>query len=159
MTFPRPLLLTAVLLAAMPQLLAEDAAAVLPYNRVNLAMKLLKTHRIHNVDCVAWYVKDSRKDHVLDPAKANFRVRTWEGAEIALEIEALDKVPADQLRDYEKKMIADEGLTHRLWIPKNDKRMTDGGIIHSLPKGSVSIVQGIGISNQPADKREKAAKP
>lgn len=159
MHFPRPLLLAALLSAALPRVLAEDEGGGIPYNQVNLVMKVLTTRKIKDVDCVAWYVKDSRKDHVLDPAKANFRARTWEGVEIPLEIEALDKVPAGQLKDYEKKMIADDGLTHRLWIPKNDKRMVDGVIVHSLPKGAVSIVQGIGISGKAGDKEEKAAKP
>ena len=153
---PLPLLFATLLLTPLPRAHAEDAPAGLPYNRVNLMMKLLKSHRIKEVDCVAWYVKDSRKDHVLDPATAKFRVRTREGVEIPLEVEALNKVPADQLKDYEKKMIEDDGLTHRLWIPKNDKRMADGSIVHSLPKGVVSMVQGIGIASKAADKEDKA---
>lgn len=156
MKLPLPLLLAALLLTPELRAHAEDAPAGLPYNRVNLMMKLLKSQRIKEVDCVAWYVKDSRKDHVLDPAEAKFRARTRDGAEIPLEIEALDKVPADQLKDYEKKMIEDDGLTHRLWIPKNDKRMADGSIVHSLPKGVVSMVRGIGISSNAGDKKDKA---
>lgn len=166
MILPRPLrFAAALLLLAGPPAHAEGPEVGLPYNQVNLAMKLLKSKPVQGVACVAWYVKDNREGQVLDPAQAKFRVRTVDGAEVALEIEALRSIPAEQLSDVEKKLIADAGPTHRLWIPKNDKRFKDGQLVHSMAKGSVSIVQGIGLSTQAAaapnqaDKAEKAEKP
>jgi hypothetical protein len=141
------LLATAFLLAGNPLPAAEGASDVgIPYNSVNTTMIPLKSQKIKGVDCVAWYVRDTRKDTVLDPGKARFRIRTWEGAEVPLEIEALSSVPADQLTAEDKEVIKENGFTHRMWIPKADKRFMDGDILHSLPHGSVDMGQGITVS-------------
>lgn len=141
------LLAAAFLLAGSPLPAAEGASDVgIPYNSVNTTMIPLKSRKIKGVDSVAWYVRDTRKDAVLDPDKARFRIRTWEGAEVPLEIEALSSVPADELTGDDKELIKENGFTHRMWIPKADKRFMDGDILHSLPHGSVVMEQGVTIS-------------
>lgn len=126
-------------------LAAEDGTAI-PYNSVNKSMSFLKSQKVKGVDCVPWYVRH-QKGAVLDPAKAKFRVRTWEGHEHVLEIEPLSKVPAEQLSEFEKELKAG-GYTHRMWIPKGKKEFMDGDIVHSLPKGSIDMAQGMSISRK-----------
>ena len=112
----------------------------IPYNTVNKTMIPLKSRKVDGIFCVPWYLKDQRKDTVLDPEKARFRVATWEGAEVPLKVEALSSVPPGELTEKEKKMMAD-GFTHRLWVPKADKRFLDGNMLHSLPRGAVAMAQ------------------
>ncbi|RYD24148.1 MAG: hypothetical protein EOP87_26205 [Verrucomicrobiaceae bacterium] len=100
----------------------------------------LKSRKVDGIFCVPWYLRDVRKDIVLNPEKARFRIATWEGAEVPLKIEALASVPQDDLSEKEKKMIG-EGYTHRMWIPKADKRFVDGSMLHSLPRGVVDMAQ------------------
>jgi hypothetical protein len=123
---------------------AEDGTRI-PYNSVNKSMSILKSQKVKGVECVPWFIRNSKKGEVLDPDKARFRLRTWEGQEHILDIEPLIKVPAGQLTDLEKKLMAD-GYTYRLWIPKGKKEFMDGDLLHSLPKGSIEMSQGLYIS-------------
>jgi hypothetical protein len=127
---------------------AAEGGSGIPYNAVNLSMKLLKSERINGVECVPWYVRSSDKGKVLDTANANFRIRTWDGEEIPLTFEALSSIPEEKLTEFERDMIKDEGMTHRLWIPKNVRKYVDGTIASSLPKGSIDMVQGVSISGR-----------
>lgn len=131
-------------LAAGSVALAEEDRVGIPYNFVNKSMLLLKSQKIDGVDCVPFYLK-ATKDGPLDPAKARFRIRTWDGEEQALQVMPLASVPAKQLTDLEKKMI-EAGFTHRMWIPKGEKRFLDGSILHSLPKGSIDMRQELEVS-------------
>lgn len=140
------LLLAAASLFFANSTFAEDGVAI-PYNSVNTQMKILKSQNIKGVDCVSWFVKDQRKDKTLDTAKANFRIRTWEGVEYPLDIEALSSLPPAQMDEDVKKMMAD-GFTHRMWIPKGEKRYLDGDIVHSLPKGSVEMARSLSFSGK-----------
>jgi hypothetical protein len=123
---------------------AEDGVAI-PYNSVNKSMGILKSQKVKGVECVPWYVRHSKKGEPLDVDKARFRVRTWEGQEHVLDIEPLSKIPKAQMTDQEKELLAD-GYTHRLWIPKGKKEFMDGDVVHSLPKGSIEMSQGLSVS-------------
>ncbi|MCB1131944.1 MAG: hypothetical protein KDN05_12500 [Verrucomicrobiae bacterium] len=134
-----------VFLSAQTGFSAEEKG--IPYNTINLSMKVLKSEKVDGQKCVPWYVK-SKKDGVpLDPDKARFRVRTWDGDEHPLKIEPLAGIPKDRLSDADKKRM-DEGYTHLLWIPKSKKEFMDGDIVHSFGKDSVEMVQGRAISGK-----------
>lgn len=114
----------------------------IPYNTVNKTMIPLKSRKVDGIFCVPWYLKDERKDTTLDPEKARFRVATWEGTEVPLKVEALASVPPDELTEKEKTMMKG-GFTHRMWVPKADKRFLDGSMLHSLPRGAVAMAQSL----------------
>lgn len=149
----------ALLSATLPAAAAGEVSEI-PYNKVNLAMKFLKSEKINGVECVPWYLKSAKPGTTLDVAKANFRVRTWDGEEIPLTVEALASIPEDKLTDFEKSVKKDDGVTHRMWLPKNMKKYMDGTLVNSLPKGSVEMGQGISISGKlPLGGKKKKEEP
>jgi hypothetical protein len=127
-----------------PSIAAEDGVSI-PYNSVNKSMGIHKSQKVKGVECVPWYVRHSNKEEPLDVDKARFRVRTWEGQEHVLDIEPLSKIPEALMTDQEKELLAD-GYTHRSWIPKGKMEFMDGDVVHSLPKGSIEMSQGLGVS-------------
>ena len=129
---------------------AADEGRGIPYNSVNRTMSLLKSRKIGGKDCVPFYLRSRDEKEPLDPAKARFRVRTWEGDELSLKVEPLGSVPAGNRTELEKKMIED-GYTHRIWIPKGEKTFLDGSIVHSMPKGSVEMTQGFVLAGKAGD--------
>ena len=135
------------LLAASPRTFAAEEPASTPYKQVDRVMLALKSQKIHGVDCVPWFVRSDLKDAPIDPKKANFRIVTKDGKEHPLDIDLLSSVPKEQLDAVHRSMI-EEGYTHRLWIPKGVKEYQDAKIVHSLPKGTVAMSQGICISGK-----------
>jgi hypothetical protein len=141
-------LLIATTIALLPSVSrGEDARIGIPYNTVNLTMKALKSQKVDGVECVPFYTKTAIKGETLDAAKANFRIRTWDGEIVRLKVTLLSEIPEKDRTDFEKEMIAD-GYTHIQWIPKNEKKYLDGSLLHDLPKGSIEMVQGMSISGK-----------
>jgi hypothetical protein len=124
---------------------ADEAGSSIPYNSVNRIMTVLKSQKVDGVDCVPFYVKSELKDVPVSAKKANFRIRTWDGESEPLKLTLLSEVPEEKRTEIEKK-LAGEGYTHVLWIPKGVKRFLDGNLVHDMPKGSISMKQGVGIS-------------
>ena len=140
------LLFAAAILLGLSQVLrADEPGSTIPYNSVNRMMTVLKSQNIDGVDCVPFYLKSELKDVPLSAKKANFRIRTWDGESEPLKLTLLSDVPEGKRSDIEKKLAA-EGYTHTLWIPKGVKRFLDGDLVHDMPKGSIIMTQGIGIS-------------
>jgi hypothetical protein len=147
-------LLIAATMALVPSVLrGEDERQGIPYNTVNLTMKALKSQKVDGVECVPFYTKSAIKGETLDAAKANFRIRTWDGEIVRLKVTLLSEIPEKDRTDFEKKMIED-GYTHIQWIPKDEKTYLDGSLLHDLPKGSIEMVQGLSISGK-FPKRDK----
>jgi hypothetical protein len=141
-------LLIAAASALVPSgLRAENERQGIPYNTVNLTMKVLKSQKVDGVECVPFYTKTAIKGATLDVAKANFRIRTWDGEIVRLKVTLLSEIPEKDRTDLEKEMIED-GYTHIQWIPKNEKKYLDGSLLHDLPKGSIEMVQGVSISGK-----------
>jgi hypothetical protein len=152
------LLVIAATTALMPSgLRGEDERQGIPYNTVNLTMKALKSQKVEGVECVPFYTKTTNNGAALDVAKANFRIRTWDGEIVRLKVTLLSEIPEKDRTDFEKEMIED-GYTHIQWIPKNEKKYLDGSLLHDLPKGSIEMVQGLSISGK-LPKKEKKVDP
>lgn len=119
----------------------------MPYNAVNLSMKVLKGVKIEGVECIPFYVKTEGKHPPLVPEEASFRIVTWDGEAVPLKCKPVDTIAAADRPEIHGKMVED-GFTHVLWIPKDVKAYLDGDIVHSLPKGAVSMMQGILIQGR-----------
>ena len=79
------------------------------------------------------------------PAEADFRIVTSGGKVVKLKCETVDQVPAGELSEAVEKMKKKDGYTHVLWMPKDVKEYLDGSILHSLPKGAVSMSQVVSV--------------
>lgn len=141
------LLLTCLLLVLSPGLRAEEEGKGIPYNSVNMTMKILEGRKMDGVECIPFFVRTAEGQPTLVPAEANFRIVTWDGETVKLKCEPLDQVPAGELPEIGEKMKKD-GYTHVLWVPKDVKAYLDGSMHHSLPKGTVRMSQGISIKKQ-----------
>lgn len=127
------------------ELRADEEKSSIPYNSLNQTMTLLKSQNVDGVECVPFYLKSAKKDEPLDVKQANFRIKTWEGENVSLKANLLSEIPEEKRTNFEKKVVG-EGYTHVLWIPKAVKQYLDGDVLHDLPKGSINMTQGLGIS-------------
>ncbi|MEK7951438.1 hypothetical protein [Luteolibacter soli] len=135
--------LLCLVLGFSPGLRAEEEKGI-PYNSVDKTMALLDGRKMDGVECVPFFVRTDEGQPTLLPADANFRIVTWDGETVKLKCEPLDQVPAGELPEIEETMKKD-GFTHVLWMPKGVKAYLDGSILHSLPKGTVRMSQGLSI--------------
>ncbi|MBN8458258.1 MAG: hypothetical protein J0M04_10520 [Verrucomicrobia bacterium] len=124
---------------------ADEAGSSIPYNSVNRTMEVLQSQKVDGVDCVPFYIKSQLKGVPVSAKKANFRIRTWDGESEPLKLTLLSEIPEEKRTEIEKKLAGD-GYTHVLWIPKGVKRFLDGNLVHDMPKGSITMTQGVGIS-------------
>jgi hypothetical protein len=140
-------ILTCLLLILSSGLRAEEEGQAIPYNSVNAAMKLLEGRKMDGVECVPFFVRTPEGQPTLASEEANFRIVTWDGETVKLKCEPLDQVPAGELPEIGEKMKKD-GYTHVLWVPKDVKAYLDGSMYHSLPKGGVTMSQGMAIKGK-----------
>ncbi len=125
---------------SIPVHAAEDGGS-LPYDSFNKAIRLFESKKIDGATCVPLFLKSNQAGVEIDPTKANFRVHTSAGDDVKLKVDKFSDVPAAELSEFERDLIM-KGFTHRVWIPTNDERFSNGSIMHSLPKGSVDLTQG-----------------
>ena len=120
----------------------DEKGNPMAYDSINRGMKVMASKEIEGEECVGFYLKSTKEEVKMDPKKANFLVRTQEGVEVPLKVEAFADIKEENLTDLDKERMK-EGFTHRLWIPKNKKAFKGGDVVHYLPKGSVRIEQGL----------------
>lgn len=110
---------------------------VFPYDEFARFSEKMPGREVDGALLIPAYLKPITPGNILDPVKANFRIRMADGTSQPLRCETLPKAedakdPVDQ-----KRILA--GFTHKLWIPKDPQKYKGGALLNDLPEGYLDI--------------------
>ena len=109
-----------------------------PYEEFAKFSEKMPAQTVDGVVLIPAYLKPIAPGNILDPAKANFRIRLADGTGTPLRCDVLPTKAEDAKDPIDRKMILG-GFTHKLWIPKDPEKYKGSVLLNDLPAGYLDI--------------------